>query len=117
MPQYLVAIHHPDNYNPSLETKEMMRDIHVLNEEMEAAGARFFAGGLQSAPLAKSLRKQPSGEALLTDGPYLEAKEHIGGFWILDAANMDAALTWGRKAVVACRASVEVREFLAMPIK
>jgi len=115
MPQYLVAIHHPDNYDASLETKEMMRDIHVLNEEMEAAGARFFAGGLQSAPLAKSLRKQPGGEVLLTDGPYLEAKEHIGGFWILDAANMDEALAWGRKAVAACRASVEVREFLAMP--
>ena len=115
MPQYLVAIHHPDNYNPSLETQEMMRDIDVLNEEMAAAGARFFAGGLQSAPLAKSLRKQPSGEALLTDGPYLEAKEHIGGFWILNAASMEEALAWGRKAVVACRASVEVREFLAMP--
>jgi hypothetical protein len=115
MPQYLVAIHHPDNYNPSLEGEEMMRDIDVLNEEMEAAGARFFAGGLQSAPRAKSLRKQPGGEVVITDGPYLETKEHIGGFWILDAGNMDEAVAWGRKAVAACRASVEVREFLAMP--
>jgi hypothetical protein len=115
MPQYLVAIHHPDNYDPSLEGEEMVRDIDVLNEEMEAAGARFFAGGLQSAPHAKSLRKQPGGEVVITDGPYLETKEHIGGFWILDAANMDEAVAWGRKAVVACRASVEVREFLAMP--
>jgi len=115
MPQYLVAIHHPDNYDASAESEAMVSDIDVLNEEMEAAGTRFFAGGLQSAPLAKSLRKQPSGEVLLTDGPYLEAKEHIGGFWILDAANMDEAVTWGHKAVVACRASVEVREFLAMP--
>ena len=104
MPQYLVAIHHPDNYDPSLE-----------DEEMEAAGARFFAGGLQSAPRAKSLRKRPGGEVVVTDGPYLETKEHIGGFWILDAANMDEAVAWGRKAVAACRASVEVREFLAMP--
>jgi len=101
MPQYLVAIHHPDNYDASAESEAMVSDIDVLNEEMEAAGARFFAGGLQSAPLAKSLRKQPSGEVLLTDGPYLEAKEHIGGFWILDAANMDEAVTWGHKAVVA----------------
>ncbi len=115
MPQYLVAIHHPDDYNATLEGEEMMNDIDVLNEEMEAAGARFFAGGLQSAPKAKSLRKQSGGEVVITDGPYLETKEHIGGFWILNAANMDEAVAWGRKAVVACRASVEVREFLAMP--
>ena len=115
MPQYLVAIHHPDNYNPSLEGEEMVRDIDVLNEEMAATGARVFAGGLQSAPHAKSLRKQPGGKVLITDGPYLETKEHIGGFWILDAANMDEAVAWGRKAVLARRPSVEVREFLAMP--
>jgi hypothetical protein len=115
MPQYLVAIHHPDNYDPSLEDEAMIRDIDVLNEEMAAADARFFAGGLQSAPHAKSLRKRPGGEVVITDGPYLETKEHIGGFWILNAANMDEALAWGRKAVAACRASVEVREFLAMP--
>jgi hypothetical protein len=115
MPQYLVAIHHPDNYDPSVEDETMDRDIDVLNEEMEAAGARFFAGGLQSARHAKSLRKQRGGEVVLTDGPYLEAKEHIGGFWILDAANMDEAVAWGRKAVAACHASVEVRQFHAMP--
>ena len=117
MPQYLVAIHHPDNYNASLEGEEMIRAIDALNEEMEAAGARFFAGGLQSARLAKSLRKQPGGKVLITDGPFLETKEYIGGFWILDAADMDEAVAWGRKAVAACRASVEVREFLPMPIE
>lgn len=111
MSQYLVAIHLPDNYDPSLEGEAMVRDIDVLNEEMDAAGARFFAGGLESAPKAKSLRKQPNGEVIITDGPYLETKEHIGGFWILEAADMDEALAWGRKAVVACRASVEVRAF------
>jgi hypothetical protein len=115
MPQYLVAIHHPDGYNGAQEGEEMVRDIDVLNEEMAAAGARFFAGGLQSASHAKSLREQPGGKVTITDGPYLETKEHIGGFWILDAANMDEAVAWGRKAVVACRAPVEVREFLAMP--
>jgi hypothetical protein len=115
MPQFLVAIHHPDGYDGSLEDEAMVRDIDALNEEMEAAGARLFAGGLQSAPQAKSLRKQTGGEAVITDGPYLEAKEHIGGFWILNAADMDEAVAWGRKAVVACRASVEVREFLEMP--
>ena len=77
--------------------------------------ARVFAGGLQSVPHAKSLRKQPGGGVLITDGPYLETKEHIGGFWILEAADMDEALAWGRKAVIACRAPVEVRAFLTMP--
>lgn len=115
MPQYLVAIHHPDHYDSSLEDEAMGHDIDVLNEEMLAAGARFFAGGLESAAKAKSLRAQPHGEVLITDGPYLEAKEHIGGFWIVDAADLDEALAWGRKAVVACRAPVEVRQFLAMP--
>jgi hypothetical protein len=64
----------------------MIRDIGALNEEMDAAGARFFAGGLKPAAKAKSLRKQPGGEVVITDGPYLETKEHVGGFWILEAA-------------------------------
>jgi hypothetical protein len=115
MPQYLVAIHHPDGYDGSKEDEAMGRDIDVLNDEIAAAGARFFAGGLQSASHAKSLRKQAGGGVAVTDGPYLETKEHIGGFWILNAANMDEAVTWGRKAVVACRAPVEVREFNVRP--
>ena len=112
MPQYLVAIQHPNNYDPSLEGEAMIRDIGALNQEMDAAGARFFAGGLEPAAKAKSLRKQPGGEVVITDGPYLETKEHVGGFWILECADMDEALTWGRKAVVACRVPVEVRAFL-----
>ena len=111
MPQYLVAIQHPENYDPSLESEAMIRDIAALNEEMDAAGVRFFAGGLESASRAKSLRKQPDGNVSITDGPYLEAKEYIGGFWILECADMDEALAWARKAVVACRVPVEVRAF------
>ena len=114
MPQYLVAIHHPDGYDGSLEGEEMMRDIDVLNEEMQAAGARLFAGGLRPVSDARSLRKRSDGKVLVTDGPYLETKEHVGGFWILEAANLEEALAWGRKAVVACRASVEVRPFFDM---
>jgi hypothetical protein len=112
MAQYLVAIHHPDDYDPAVETEAMSRDIDVLNEEMIAAGVRIFAGGLSAARNAKSLRAQPSGKVLITDGPYLETKEHIGGFWILEAADLDEALAWGRKAAVACRAPVEVRPVL-----
>ena len=111
MPQYLVAIQHPENYDPSLESEAMIRDIAALNEEMDAAGVRFFAGGLESASRAKSLRKRPDGNVSITDGPYLEAKEYIGGFWILECAGMDEALAWARKAVVACRVPVEVRAF------
>lgn len=112
MPQYLVAIQHPENYDPSLEGEDMIRDIGALNREMDAAGARFFAGGLESANRAKSLRRQPDGDIAVTDGPYLEAKEHIGGFWILECAGIDEALAWARKAVIACRVPVEVRAFL-----
>ena len=111
MPQYLVAIHHSDNYDPSLEDEAMGRDIDALNEEMEAAGARIFVGGLQPARNAKSLRERPDGEVVITDGPYVETKEHVGGFWVLKAADLDEALAWGRKAAIACRASVEVRAF------
>lgn len=114
MPQYLVAVQHPNNYDPSLEDEAMIRDIGALNEEMNAAGARFFAGGLESPSKAKSLRKQAGGEVVITDGPYLETKEYVGGFWILEAADMDEALAWARKAVVACRVPVEVRAFLRM---
>jgi hypothetical protein len=112
MTQYLVAIHHPDDYDSSLEDEAMGRDIDVLNEEMIAAGVRIFAGGLSPARRAKSLRAQTGGKVVITDGPYLETKEHIGGFWVLEAATLDDALAWGRKAAIACRAAVEVRPFL-----
>jgi hypothetical protein len=112
MTHYLVAIHHPDDYDPSIaEDEAMHRDIDVLNEEMIAAGIRVFVGGLHPVKSAKSLRAQPGGKVLITDGPYLETKEHIGGFWVLEATDMDEALKWGRKAAVACRAPVEVRPF------
>jgi hypothetical protein len=111
MTQYLVAIYHPDNYDPSVETEAMSRDIDALNEEMVAAGVRIFVGGLTSASSARSLRAQPDGKVLVTDGPYTETKEHIGGFWVLEAADLNEALAWGRKAVIACRAPVEVRPF------
>lgn len=114
MPQFLIAIQHPENYDPSQEGEAMIREISALNEEMDAAGARRFAGGLEAANQAKSLRKQPNGEVVVTDGPYVQSKEHVGGFWILEAADMDEALEWARKAVIACRVPVEVRAFLRM---
>ncbi|HEX7334442.1 MAG TPA: YciI family protein [Pyrinomonadaceae bacterium] len=112
MPQYLVSGYLPDNYDPSLESEETIEAIHALNREMIAAGVRRFAGGLGKA---KSLRTQPNGEVLITDGPYLEAKEHVGGLWILETADMDEALEWARKGAKACRASIEIREIFFVP--
>ncbi len=108
--RYLVAIHHPDDYDPSVaEDEAMSRDIDALNDEMKAAGVRIFVGGLHPASSAESLRAQPDGKVLITDGPYLKTTEHVGGSWVLEAADLAEALAWGRKAAVACRAPVEVR--------
>jgi len=111
----LLAIDQPDDYDPSVETEATIEEIHALNREMIAAGARKLACGLSPAAKARVLRKQPDGKVLVTDGPYSETKEHIGGFWVLEAADLDEALAWARKGAVACRAPVEVREILFRP--
>jgi hypothetical protein len=111
MAKFLVAIHHRDDYDPSTEDAAMSRAIDVLNDEMVAAGIRVFVGGLHLAKHAKSVTTKPDGQMLLTDGPYLKTDAHVGGFWVLEAADMDEAVAWGHKAAVACRAPVEVRQF------
>lgn len=115
MPLYQLAIYHPDDYNPSVEGEAMIEEIHALNREMIAAGARKFACGLTPAGKAKSLRWQPDGKVIITDGPYAETKEHIGGFWILETADLDEAVEWARKAAAACRASAELRQIFFQP--
>jgi len=115
MPQYLVASYLPDNFDPSTVTEAMMEEIHALNREMIAAGVRKFACGISPAANAKTVRKQSDGKVLVTDGPYTETKEHMGGFWILEAANMDEALAWTRKGAISCDAVGEVRELLFFP--
>ena len=112
MPQFLVSGYLPDNFDPSTQDEAMMEDIHALNREMIAAVVRKFAGGLGST---RTLRPQPSGELLVTDGPYLETKEHVGGFWILETADMDEAIAWARKGAKACRFPAEVREIFFVP--
>ena len=102
MPQYLVANYLPDDFDPSTVTEAMIEEIHALNREMIAAGVRKFACGISPAANAKTVRKQSDGTVLVTDGPYLETKEHVGGFWILEAADMDEALAWARKGAIAC---------------
>ena len=80
MPQYLVANYLPDDFDPSTVTEAMIEEIHALNRELIAAGVRKFACGISPAASAKTLRKQPDGKVLVTDGPYTETKEHMGGF-------------------------------------
>lgn len=115
MPQYLVANYLPDNFDPSSVTEEMIEEIHALNREMIAAGVRKFACGISPVANAKTVRKQSDGNVLVTDGPYTETKEHMGGFWILEAANIDEALAWARRGAITCDAVGEVRELLFFP--
>jgi hypothetical protein len=110
MPQYLLTNYLADNFDPSTVDEATVHAIDMLNEELIAAGARLLAVGLAPASQAKSLRTQPNGELLITDGPFLEAKEHVGGFWILEAADMDEALAWARKAAFDPGSRGEVRE-------
>lgn len=111
MPQYLIAIHHPDGYDGSKESPDMARDIDALNDDIVAAGARVFVGGLHPAQAAKGWRLNPSGGVDAFDGPYFEIDEHVGGFRVIEAASMDHAVEWERRAALACRAPVEVRQF------
>ena len=112
MPQYLVSGYLPDNFDPSTQDEATIEAIHAVNREMIAAGVRKFAGGLGKA---HTLRAQPNGELLLTDGPYLETKEHVGGLWILECDDIDEALAWARKGAKACRTAIEVREIFFVP--
>src|SRR6185312_4264134 len=113
MPQFLVSGYLPDNFDPSTVTEAEVEEIHALNREMIAAGVRKFAGGL--SPKTTTLRAQPKGELLVTDGPYIETKEHVGGLWILECADLDEAVAWARKGAKACRMAIEVREIFFMP--
>jgi hypothetical protein len=108
--KFLFSANLPDDYDPSTEDEQVGRDIHAFNAEIEAAGALFFAAGLAPVSHAKTVSAQPNGEVLITDGPYIETKEHLGGFLIIDAANMDEALEWARKGVAVARRPFEVRQ-------
>jgi hypothetical protein len=110
--KYLVSIHRPNDYNHAEQLRaDARRAIDAVNDEMVAAGARIFVGGLRSPNSATSIRWQTNGEVLITDGPFLESKEYVDGFWVLECGDLDEALEWGRKAAAACEGSVEVRPF------
>ena len=112
MKQYLLSVYQPDGDPPPPETLEpIMRDLDALREEMKAAGVWVFSGGLHPASTATVLRVK-DGDVLMTDGPYTEGKEHIGGFTIVKAPDLDAALDWGgRLARAIGLLPIEVRPF------
>jgi hypothetical protein len=112
MKQYMLSVYHADS-GPDLTPEAMaasMRDVDALNAEMVSAGVWVFAGGLHNDSTASVLRVK-DGAVVTTDGPFAETKERIGGFWVINADDLDAALAWARKATVACAAPIEVRPF------
>jgi hypothetical protein len=116
MTQYLLSVHMVDGDPvPSDEVvQQMYKDVDVFNAEVKAKGAWVFAGGLHPADTATVVRVK-DGETLTTDGPFTETKEQLGGFWIIEATDLDAALAWAAKGSVACQAPVEVRPFQDEP--
>jgi len=112
MPQFLFAGYLPDNFDPSTQDESIAEEIHAFNREMIAAGVRRFAGGLGPA---QTVRPQSNGEVLITDGPYLEAKEHVGGLLIVETATEEEALAWAKKGAKACRMPFELRPIFFMP--
>jgi hypothetical protein len=112
MKQYMLAVYgNEDDAPPAPEVMQAMyRDVEAFNAELRAAGIWVFAGGL-CPPSTATVVRTPDDEILTTDGPFAETKEHIGGFWIIKAADLDAALAWAAKGSKACAGAVEVRPF------
>jgi hypothetical protein len=111
MPQYLLSIYQPSGGQPEPELlDQVMANLQELNRELKAAGAWVFVGGLHDPSTATVLRPR-DGQVLTTDGPFAEGKEHLGGFDVIEAHDLDAALEWGRKLAVATTLPVEVRPF------
>jgi hypothetical protein len=112
MKQYLLSVHHVEGEAPPSPeaVQRVYQDVASFNAEVQSAGAWVFAGGLHPPSTATVVRVQ-DGDTLITDGPFAEGKEHVGGFWVIRAADLDAALDWAAQAAQACAAPVEVRPF------
>ncbi|HUZ35260.1 MAG TPA: YciI family protein [Streptosporangiaceae bacterium] len=115
MKNYLLSVYQPEGTPPPPEVLEkIMADVAAVRDEMKAAGAWVFSGGLNSPSTATVLRLD-GGEVLTTDGPFLEGKEYLGGFTIVTAPDLDAALAWGRKLARVITLPIEVRPFADGP--
>ncbi len=111
MPQYLLSVWHDEEYELDFSTPDAQRQgaqVGAFNEELQRSGAWVFAGGLHPASSATVVRSA-GGEVSMTDGPYAETKEQMGGFWIVQASDLDAALELAGRAAAACERPVEVR--------
>lgn len=116
MPKYLVSVYdQPDTRSrPPEEMEQIFADVDAVNKKAMETGIFVFAGGLhpQSASTVVDAR---DGTVQVTDGPYLESKEYLGGFWVIEVPDLDAALEWAREAAPACRQPLEVRPFMEEP--
>lgn len=112
MKQYLLSVHYVEGQEPPPPEvqQQMFKEVDALNEEMQQQGAWVFGGGLEVPTLATVVREE-NGAIVTTDGPFPEAKEHLGGFWVIKADDDAAALAWAEKATRACQGPVEVRPF------
>lgn len=116
MSQYLLSVHYVDGQAATSpeDVEAAYADVDKLNERMQKEGAWVFAGGLQSPEIATVVEMKDD-QIVTTDGPFAEAKEQIGGFWVIEAASHEEAMQWAADATVACRAPVEVRPFQDEP--
>ena len=113
MAQYLLSVWHDEDYDLDFsgdDAQRMVAQVGRFNTDLTDAGAWVFGGGLHPASTATVVRSS-GGDVSMTDGPYAESKEQMGGFWVIEAADLDAALEWARKAAAACEGPVEVRPF------
>jgi hypothetical protein len=113
MTQYLLSVHHAADEVPlsDEEMQQSFKDVDVFNTELQASGNWVFAGGLHSPSTATVVRIGNDNSVITTDGPYAETKEQLGGFWVIQAADLDAALELAARGARACRLPVEVRPF------
>ena len=114
MTQYMLSVHHVEG-EPMPGGEDVQRafeDVDRFNTELQDAGVWVFAGGLMPRGTSTTVDNTGS-EAIVTDGPFAETKEWLGGFWIIEAPDLDAALAWARKGSAACQGPVEVRPFQA----
>jgi len=111
MPQYLLSVWHDDAYEVDFSAPDAQRrfgQVGAFNDELQASGAWVFGAGLHPASSATVVRST-GGDVSMTDGPYAESKEQMGGFWVIEAPDLDAALEWAKKGAAACEGPVEVR--------
>ena len=113
MTHYLLAVHssESDYQTPPEDMEQAYADVDRFNTEVKSSGAWVYAGGLHAPSTATVVDSTKGGDPTVTDGPYAETKEHLGGFWVIESADLDAALDWAKKASAACGAPVEVRPF------